>query len=69
MRMRRPAPPYRPNYWLVGALAMAFVLLAVAFLVTIAILWSLVGPPTTAVMVLVYVTTMYGLWRVGVSRL
>lgn len=74
---RRPAarprpkvtPPYRPNYWLVVAGVIVVALLAVAFLVTIAILWTLTGPLMTAVMVLIYAAAMYALWRVGISRL
>ena len=63
------APPYRPNYWLVAALTIVVALLAMAFLVTIAVLWSLAGAVTTTIMVLAYAVAMYALWRVGVSRL
>lgn len=62
-------PPYRPNYWLVTALTVVVALLAIAFLLTIAILWGLAGAPTTVVMVAAYAATMYALWRIGVSRL
>jgi len=61
--------PYRPNYWVVAGLAVVLGCLAVAFLVTILILWSIAGALVTSVMVLVYAAIMYLLWRIGISRL
>ena len=61
--------PYRPNYWVVAGLAVVLGCLAVVFLVTILILWSIAGALVTSVMVLVYAAIMYLLWRIGISRL
>lgn len=69
-RGRGPAAaPYRPRWWLLAVVAIVFALLAIAFLVTIAILWSLAGPVTTTGMVLAYSAVMYALWRIAASRL
>jgi hypothetical protein len=68
-RSRTIAAPYRPNYWLVAAMTLLVGFLAVAFLVTILILWSIVGALITCVMVLTYAAIMYPLWRLGISRL
>lgn len=61
--------PYRPNYWVVAGLTVVLGCLAVAFLVTILILWSIAGALVTSVMVLVYAAIMYLMWRIGIRRL
>lgn len=68
-RRRPAAPAYRPNYWLVAAMAIVLVGLTGAFLLTILILWSITGALTTLIMVAAYAAIMYPLWRLGVSRL
>jgi hypothetical protein len=53
----------------VAATAILVVGLALAFLLTIVVLWSIAGALITLVMVAAYAAVMTVLWRVGVNRL